>query len=690
MILAIAGVCGGTPLVPKIISQPTTVVAAAGQIAKISIVATGVGILYQWYKAGVPVSGQTSSSLVIENCQESDSGSYSCVVSNENGSATSNPIELTVLAGVPQITAQPQNQSIYENQSALLSVSVSVPEGQTITYQWQYSLNGGSTWANSGLATSGGMNGSSIELTLVGVVLDGILLRCKVTSVQTGFFVTSDSAQISVTQVFVSQPQDIQNTIGDVVISCELMSSASCKLQRSVNFGAFVDVDENYVGMTNAGPAATTQTGTQIQLQGNPQEPYIYESRYRIKVNLFDSVTYSAPANVSKLLRPNSISIKTPARARAVAQLLQSIPNTEGLVFSWEYYSAFYQQQTFVPINADASLTLHLSLSQAQQAGSVSTATITVAPALEIMALTVPPSKRQLEPVLLSVTVGSADSAENLSYSWSSNKTQGSFASTKDVSGAAYHPGYKSPLESEAVAEGDAWYQDDSTINCAVSDTLGNTVYAYALPVAVSTIQPVVASGYKTSIYVISNQTWTLLDFGFSVSSNNAPAGRRVIGVHETINTLEPSVYLLADAANQTRQRADQNVAQDTVSVKFFNEFGETSSIVLNVNWGFAAGTEAIHFIPEFATANNPVGITNGQSENFEISTGTKPESFTWRILQSGSETSDVQYSLPPSSSSLVSGNYYITFLVAGTFEVELKSENAWGSRTTTRTVTVS
>ena len=688
MILAIAGACGGTPLVPRIVAQPTAVSAGVGQTATISIVAVGVEIVYQWYKAQVLLSGKTSASLVIQNAQESDSGSYTCTVSNANGSVTSNPIALSVLAGAPQITVQPQAASIYENQSALMSVTATAPQGYTLAYQWQYSLNAGVSWASSGLATSGGMNSSSIQVASVGVAYDGMLLRCRVTAQESGVSVTSNSAQVSVTPVFVSQPQDIQNTIGNAAFSCELAFSAPCKLQRSVNFGAFADVNENYVGMTNAGSAATAQTGTQIQLQGNPQEPYIYESRYRIKVDLgSNGVTYTTPANVSRLLRPNSISIKTPARAQTPAQLLQTIPNTTGLVFAWQYGGSTYSEETFTPAIVGNTLGLSLSLQQAPEAGTVDAASITVAPALEIISLTVPASRKQLQAVALSVSVGSADAPENLSYSWVSSTYTGPFATAKDASGVAYHPGYQSPLETDAIAEGDAWYQNGSAISCTVTDTLGNTVTANASPVSVSTIEPVVASGYKTAIYKIQGSTWTPLDFEFSVSSNNSPTGRRTIGVSETLNTADPVVYLLADAGGQSRSAVNN---PDSVAVKFFNEFGETAPINLTVNWGTAATSDVSAFLPTSAAAGVPVNLANGGSVNFEGGTGSKPETFAWRILQSGSVTQDAISSLPSSSSDLTTGNYFISFLVQGTFDVELVATNPWGSYTSTRTITVS
>ena len=60
-----------------------------------TVVASGPGLMYQWYRDGdvltdgLGISGTNTSSLTITSVQAGDAGSYHCVVSNAFGSVTS-------------------------------------------------------------------------------------------------------------------------------------------------------------------------------------------------------------------------------------------------------------------------------------------------------------------------------------------------------------------------------------------------------------------------------------------------------------------------------------------------------------------------------------------------------------------------------------------------------------------------
>jgi hypothetical protein len=83
------------------------------------------------------ISGATSSMYSINSTSTSDAGSYTVVVTNSAGSATSNAATLTVAAAVvtPTITAQPNAVSVQVGGAASFSVSVSGTS--PFTYQWK-------------------------------------------------------------------------------------------------------------------------------------------------------------------------------------------------------------------------------------------------------------------------------------------------------------------------------------------------------------------------------------------------------------------------------------------------------------------------------------------------------------------------------------------------------------------------
>lgn len=88
---------GGGPVVPVITAQPQSQTVNVGAPASFSVTATGTAPLgYQWKKSGSDIAGATASTYSIAAAQTIDAGSYTVVVSNVAGSATSNAATLTV------------------------------------------------------------------------------------------------------------------------------------------------------------------------------------------------------------------------------------------------------------------------------------------------------------------------------------------------------------------------------------------------------------------------------------------------------------------------------------------------------------------------------------------------------------------------------------------------------------------
>ncbi|MBI3130146.1 MAG: hypothetical protein HYZ13_02195 [Acidobacteria bacterium] len=83
---------------PSITGQPANATVNAGQAATFSVTASGTAPLsYQWRKNGVAISGATSSSYTTPATTTADNGAtFSAVVTNSAGSATSNNATLTV------------------------------------------------------------------------------------------------------------------------------------------------------------------------------------------------------------------------------------------------------------------------------------------------------------------------------------------------------------------------------------------------------------------------------------------------------------------------------------------------------------------------------------------------------------------------------------------------------------------
>jgi len=133
---------GGTA--PVITNQPQTQTVSQGNPVTFSVTATGSNPLsYQWRKNGVNISGATNSTYTIAAVVPGDAGTYSVVVSNPAGSATSNNASLFVTAPnqVPTATiSSPAAGATYAAGNVIsYSGSGSDPEDGSLPatgYQW--------------------------------------------------------------------------------------------------------------------------------------------------------------------------------------------------------------------------------------------------------------------------------------------------------------------------------------------------------------------------------------------------------------------------------------------------------------------------------------------------------------------------------------------------------------------------
>lgn len=105
-----------------------------GSAIDLSVWASGAGPLsYQWTKNGSALPGQTATNLYLSNLQVSDSGLYSVVVGNANGSVTSS-VALSVIGGPPFFNSQPNAATRFAGASATFAVNAG---GSTpLSYQW--------------------------------------------------------------------------------------------------------------------------------------------------------------------------------------------------------------------------------------------------------------------------------------------------------------------------------------------------------------------------------------------------------------------------------------------------------------------------------------------------------------------------------------------------------------------------
>lgn len=190
LITALATAPNSQTALPQIVNQTSDQYVVSGGNATLSVTAvtpSGAPILsYQWRATdpnvswypgidngnsawlplsdGAGISGSQTSMLTLSNLTTANtldkSGGlrrYDCVVQNQYGFTYSTAVTITVGNTAPAITTALTNQTVAIGDT--VSFAAEVTGNTPVTYQWQLSTNGGSTWTN--LTDGGDYSGSA-------------------------------------------------------------------------------------------------------------------------------------------------------------------------------------------------------------------------------------------------------------------------------------------------------------------------------------------------------------------------------------------------------------------------------------------------------------------------------------------------------------------------------------------------
>lgn len=164
-IVLTAATNGGTPAITR---HPVGGVVTQGDPYTFSVVATGAAPLtYQWLKDGAALVGATTASLALSATRITDTGNYSVVVTNAQGTGTSAVALLNIVPLIlaPSIVTPPANQAVTAGNTANFSVVAtgSLP----LLYQWYKGgqIQAGAT--NATLVLTNVQSGAEGEYTVI-------------------------------------------------------------------------------------------------------------------------------------------------------------------------------------------------------------------------------------------------------------------------------------------------------------------------------------------------------------------------------------------------------------------------------------------------------------------------------------------------------------------------------------------
>lgn len=119
---------------PTIRQNPASTTNYAGHVVQFTVLADGTPTLkYQWYKGAAALAGATSSALAFTCVPADDGTTYTAVVTNNYGSATSAAATLTVSTGL-SIDAQPT--AITRTEGGVAAFQVVAEGALPLSYQW--------------------------------------------------------------------------------------------------------------------------------------------------------------------------------------------------------------------------------------------------------------------------------------------------------------------------------------------------------------------------------------------------------------------------------------------------------------------------------------------------------------------------------------------------------------------------
>jgi hypothetical protein len=244
-----------------ITTQPSAATICANSNTSLSVAASGTALTYQWQVSTnggtsftnvtnvAPYSGATTTTLNITSATAGlNNNQYRCIVGSACSPLNSNAVVLTVNAA-PSVTTQPSSTSICAGNTVSFTTAAA---GTGLTYQWELSTNGGTTFT-----VIGGATAATYSFTAA-LGQNNNQYRCVVGGTCTPA-ITTNAATLTVgsTLVINSQPGNSTPCVGgNAAFSVAVSGTVTYQWQESTNGGT------TYTNINNGGIYAGATTAT--------------------------------------------------------------------------------------------------------------------------------------------------------------------------------------------------------------------------------------------------------------------------------------------------------------------------------------------------------------------------------------------------------------------------------------------
>ncbi|KPK80046.1 MAG: hypothetical protein AMS27_17420, partial [Bacteroides sp. SM23_62_1] len=240
--------------VTNITGQPVSKIVCEGKNTNFTVTASGTNLVYQWFKDGVAlvnggkISGATSNNLTITGVDLTDAADYTCRITGNCGTLTSDPATLSVEEDIV-ITTQPLNNAVCDGDNVIFHV---VATGTNLLYQWQ----------KDGVNLAGETN-PDLAVNSVGPADVGVY-KCNITNTCGTLSTNSVNLTIYNPTIITTQPVSKSICVGKSVSFTVVASGANLTYQWEkdgiplVNGGKISGATSNSLAITSV---ATTDAG---------------------------------------------------------------------------------------------------------------------------------------------------------------------------------------------------------------------------------------------------------------------------------------------------------------------------------------------------------------------------------------------------------------------------------------------